>query len=331
MKRHIQFVCRVATVWLASIGLASATIVTDNNLTATGLGALTNTTTVQVSTPFTVQSNRLIGVQATVTGLQFGTALTNYRVDGLSTNSITKVADTFVATVRGFSPVPGSYSQTHNLLYGNRDTTGLYYNLGIARDDVNAGGATAGYRFGTPAITLYTPTEVDAGLIPRYGGNLIANASFENSTFNFFTGGSFVSDAGVHGSQVLELTGNTARYIALPLVVGESYVLSFWYRTVAGSTQVEYGFSQPANGLTVGTGNFTPPLSTTWTNIQWFFTPSSGQTTLYLGGSSNTGSIRFDSLYLGLEIVPEPSTGLLMLVGLGLLIRRWEAHRRSRL
>jgi hypothetical protein len=242
-----------------------------------------------------------------------------------------------VTTSPNFNPAPTSYSGTNTLLYGNRATTNLYYNLGIARDDVNGGGSTFGYRFGTPAVALYTPAGADFGLITTnnvtYGGNLVPNASFENSAISFFQGaggGTYVADAGKQGSQVLQNGGTADMHIGVPVIPDRPYLFDFWYRAnTTGGAQLEWGFGVPSDGFAVASGNSslsTGTGDTGWQEMRRLFTPAAGQTTWYFGGMANVGNIRFDSFYLAEALAPEPSTLLLFGTG-GLLV--WQ-RRRSR-
>ncbi len=194
-----------------------------------------------------------------------------------------------------------------------------YLSLGMGRFDSFK---SAGYSWAATDLKLYSAAGVQNNLVP--------NASFEDSNVNFWTaGGAVASDPGKHGSSVWNITSTTTSYISLPVIVGQEYTYSFWSAspTIGNGHKIELGFSLPQNGIASGEGNTVFSLSkgagaVGWTEYSGTFIPTEGQTTWYLGGMANGGSLRFDSVYLA--PVPEPHCYLLLAAGaaLPLLMRR---------
>lgn len=323
---------RRSVVWtgalcaLLTAGVVRATLVTSNNLASQSLGPLTATNPTQASVSFPVPTNRLIAVKSDVTMTASGIAINGYHIDALSTLATATSLTDLVWTVGNFAPVPASYSQTHTLRLGTGANSSLYYNLGVGRWDFGM----ANYSWQATNMAAYRPATDDNGLVTVgrvCGPNLVPNASFENTNINFLNGGSFVSNAGMHGSTVLQIAaGDTGgKYIGVPVIPGNDYYYSFWALSPnndAGNQQVEYGLGVPAAGYAVTAGNLSgaPGGGGIWKEFSGLFTPATGQTMFYIGAMSNGGPLWFDSFYVAM---PEPAAlGLFGIAGLLALRRR---------
>lgn len=297
--------------------ISTAMVVTDNNLTMQPLGVLSNNPS-QVSTNFTAPANTLIGVRSDVTMLTAGGSINNYHVDALSTSPTTTSTNDLVSTLGFFSPIPASYSKQHTLrLNTGAANTNLYYNLGVG----TALNGMFGYTWQADNIAAYAPRFADSFTTNgvTYAGNLVPNASFEDTNINFFTLSTFLqTNIAKHGSMVLQITGTTERYISVPVTPGQTFYYSFWY-AATGDSAVEWGFGVPSNGHSVTPGNSAAGAFGTFAERSGLLTPGPGQTTFYIGGNSNGGALWLDSLFVA---VPEPSAVLLIAAGGCLLWRR---------
>ncbi len=292
-----------------------AAVVTDNNLSATTLGGLTNAPN-QVSVGFTAPRTTRIAVGADVTMTKSGYNVAPYCVDAISSNSTAVNTGVLAGTFVNWNPPPASYSIHHTLVASSgtaQPASRFYYNLGVGRSDVGIGA----YKFVATNITLYVPAGKDAGLIAvsrgTCGPNLVPNASFENTTVSFWNGATFVSDAGKHGSQVGAMAGTgLGNSLAIPVEPGRTYRYSFWHKAGGSWARIEWGLTDPALGGFWGqaSGNTSVGCGASWTEATGSFTPASGQTTFYINGRGNPGPAWVDSVYVAVVIPPPSGTAL---------------------
>ena len=327
--------CRRAMVTLVLVLLSGnlpsqgATVITDNNLTSRGLGALTNAPNATASiSNFATVTNRLVALQANIDKLSGAAPANGYTVDSLTPGG--------GAVAFNFNPMPSSYSTLDTLADPVSGTSTLTYNLNVGQ----AGGFKQ-YQFSATNITFFTPTGADAGLVNKARGNLVPNASFENPNLIFLSGGggeSIVADPGQQGSFVYRKVGTVDSWIQLPVEPGKTYGYDFWYKIATDNYgQIEYGLNPLGFSTAIASGNTGTGLllNQAWTEVSGTFVPAAGQNYFYIGGLANTSGsgaavgVSFDSFFVS-ELVPEPSTVLLGAVGAGLILRRrrWSGARR---
>jgi hypothetical protein len=329
---------------LCLLGTSLGAVVTDNNLTIMNLGSLsTSFNTPSVS--FQTLPYRLVGVTSTVQSTTSGSPCNGYIVDSISNvanqtypNRLLPGSHNLVApppTNTGELNADGTTygPKAHALLFGYRGPNtvpqlvtpqSLYYNLRV--------GSQFGFlnwNFSANNIKAYTPTGADKGLmvhpLKEYEGNLVPNASFEDSSVNWFNGGTYVSDPGKHGSQVLRIAApNTLdRSIGVPVRPGLLYAFSFWYfqSTGVNDTEVQYGLTTPnTRGLEPGNTQVGGTLGV-WHEATGTFMPTGSQNTFYISAFANVGYVQFDSIYVA--EFPEPaSAGVLVIGAGGLLLSR---------
>lgn len=271
--------------------VVASSVVTDNNLTVTPLPDYVTTSDEPTSTSFALNNGSgLYSITTTYESTETGYNISPYYIAGVSMVIPPASTADLVAFIRssatGGKPFPPT---TASMVFSNTTAaTTASYNLGIGRFDAHK---AANYRWQTRNNTLYGAAGTD--------GNLVPNASFENADANFFVGGSgTVVEDGVHGGNAWQMNSAVSSYLALPVVAGTTYHVSFWYQNVTGSGQYEFGFSKPENGFTVGAGNTSSTINglKAWTEVTATFTPTAGQNTWYLGGMSNGGQFQFDSI-----------------------------------
>lgn len=283
-------------------GLASAAVITNNNLSSLSLGTLTATSPTQASVSFAVGAHRLVGATSNVTMTTAGGLVNGYHVDALSALAAPTSLTDLAWTTGNFAPVPASYSKTHVLTVATGSNSSLYYNLGVGRSDVGM----FGYNWQATGITAYQPAGRDEGMLTGWKGNLVPNAGFEDTAISFWNGGTVMTDgAGVQGNNYLRNTSTADVHIGVPVEFGKSYNYSIWVRTTGGD-QFEYGFTVPADGYAIAAGNSTFNASGTWSERTGTITPASGQTMWYFGAMTNGSAVYFDSVYI--QEIPEPAT-----------------------
>jgi len=322
MKRNLSLLIAIGCLlWTAKP--LQAFVVSDNNLTSSTLPDFSSSGN-PAAYSFSVVGGRLYALQgsiaSTTTGINFGP----YYIAGVSQTSAPASEGDLKAFLKWAGTNAAAYPATQTTFrFGTRpgDTD---YNLvlGMGRfDSFNS----AGYSWAATGLKLYTSSGA--------GNNLVPNASFEDTSVSFWSaGGAFVSDPGKHGSTVWQIGTTTTSYIAVPVVAGQEYFFSFWAASpvIGNGHKIEYGFSVPQNGFSIGTGNevitrYIGGGNIAWTEYTGTFIPTEDQTTWYLGGMANGGALMFDSIHLA--AIPEPGFCLLFAAGGALAL--W-ARRRTR-
>jgi len=336
-KAYLASSLKTASLTLAASLLlladpATAAVVTSNNLNKTAIPAMQTNKNMQ-SSSFATTPYQTYRLQGTVASTQTGNDVAGYNIMALSKGSVPAVtadliqyvgvrtlAQPFAPTVRGF-----------NLFTGNESAT-YYYNLGVGRYEAGLGAFSAwNYSWSATDLYLYGAKGVN--------GNVVPNASFEDTSVNFWqNGGAFVSAPGVHGSTVWEVTGVPTSYIALAVQPGVEYEFSFWSASpdIGYGHRIQYGFNVPANGWSATPADVTSIAlysgggNRPWTEYTGTFTPGEGQTMWYLGGMVNGGRLQFDSIYLAQVVaIPEPGMAALVLVGGGIFWLRRRARGKA--
>jgi len=303
-------------------GLAGAAVVTDNNLATTSLPNLTNPSGATVSNSnFATVTNQLVAVQANVTNTFAVSPANGYVIDRLAPGGGATV-------VNWGGGIPPGYNAIHTLPYAVSGANSLSYVLNEGSSGFKQ------YVFEATNIKFHRPAGADSGLIVSngvyFGGNIVPNASFEDPSLIFFGGGggdSIVADPGKHGSYVYRKIGTVDSYVALPVVPGQQYAYSFWYKIDTDNYgQVEWGLSPLGFSTAIAPGNsgtgLLPNTGGQWIEATGLFTPAAGQNFFYIGGLANEfdagqGTF-FDSLFVA---APEPSAAMLLALG-GLVLWR---------
>lgn len=297
-----------AAIALAGLAAAAhAAVVTSNNLATTSLGSLTENGTTQVYVPFIVSPGVLNGVSATVQSTTTGGEIASYAIDGISTVATPTNAQLIASNTLYLKPV--AYGPTaHQLKFvPGAAVTSANYHLGVGR---TSDFGNYNWNWQSDSITAYAPAGDDAGLLGAgFKGNLVPNASFENTSIMFWRGATFLANPGVHGSTVASVGGtSTANTLAIPVTPGKTYFYSFWQVRSGDWSFAEWGLTDPNDGSfwDAEGSNSLAAGAAAWTEFTGSFTPALGQDFFYLNGRSNTSPIYFDSVVV--QLIPEPTT-----------------------
>ena len=170
-----------------------------------------------------------------------------------------------------------------------------------------------------------------AVLVPATAANIVTNGSFETGSFSGWSiaATSCGSDFGITTNPDDAESGIYAAFFngscpgsydsfeqVLPTVAGLNYAVSFWIETQGSAARdliVDWNGSPILNLSGAGTGayalyNFIEPAT------------SSGTTLEFLGYNTNSNPDFVDNV--SVSVIDEPSTSLLLWIGLGLLCAR---------
>ena len=313
MIRHISLVSALIAATAACV-TGFAAVVTDNNLVDTAIPDLANTDNNYVTTPLAVQGRTLYLIQNDIESTVTGYDIADYNIQAIAkTAAPTGTVDLLsYLRIRTYGiPCP---KQQRTVRFTTDPGTGtLHFGVAFGRFDNHK---AANYRWLASNIRLLTHRYADANLIHPSHGNLVPNASFEDSTANFWYGnttpaGAIIETNAVHGTHALKIDSAPDIHVGVPVIPGETYDYSFWSASpdIGNGHQIEYGFSLPADGWTKGAGNSSVDRyqgggNRPWTEYKGFFTPGEGQTTWYLGGMANGGYLLMDSIYVARRAYP---------------------------
>lgn len=307
MNRSIGWI-ELAAAMLAG-GIASAVVVTDNNLTSTSLGALT----VAHGAPATSMSlpaspGRRVAISADIRSTDSPFTVNGLRIQGVSTGTAAQCFTYNLVNVVGGTPYPPTRNQ---LVFDG--TNGLTYYL---RPDINGNY----WSWEGSNITYHAPAGADDGLIVigpnHFGPNLVANASFEDTNVTFVGAGQSLvtNDVAKHGARSMRPLSTAESIVTVPLKAQKVYAYSFWANRVSGVVnfnQVEWGTNYPSVGFGAAPGNSVLYIGSVWTEITGVFTSGVAPAYFYIGACVNQDDLRLDSFYVG-ELKPPQGTVILI-------------------
>jgi hypothetical protein len=120
---------------------------------------------------------------------------------------------------------------------------------------------------------------------------------------------------------VFKHTGATVNYIAIPVQPEYEITYSIWWASpdIGSGHMMQYGFSLPENGWTVGAGNLSVNRYLGGGNKPFIeysgtITPAAGQNTFYIGVMCNGGYSWLDSIFVAQLGYPPPPGGSVFII-----------------